>query len=393
VVEPDLDASVQEAADTAVPVRLPLSERAAVAVRGSVAELLERGEALVRAHRYADAVDAVAGVQLPVFSAPDVALRLLFCEGWSLLYLGRLGEAAVVLERARDLAEAPSFGDLERGEALFRLACCRVKQSKISNAVALLTTAIDLTERAGSSAIAVRSGAHEWRSRCYQLLRDWEPARADAERALELAESIGDARAGAAAAMQCSLVAERCEETLLARYYAERGRTLAVEAGDRQTEARLLNNLGGLSFLLGEPEAAVASLKASFALSLELGNDADAAQAVSSLAQVHLRCGAPQLAEEQARHAISILGNRFDYLDEIGNVRIVLGRALLEQGRRGEAMQEFAAAEWAFERLGSDSHLAAAWVAQGDAYRADGDAPSAADLYRRAAEALQDVHF
>jgi hypothetical protein len=34
--------------------------------------------------------------------------------------------------------------------------------------------------------------------------------------------------------------------------------------GDRQTEARVVNNLGGLSFLLGEPEVAVAYLKESF---------------------------------------------------------------------------------------------------------------------------------
>ena len=139
-----------------------------------------------------------------------------------------------------------------------------------------------------------------------------------------------------------------------------------VDDGDRQTEARILNNLGGLSFLLGEPEVAVAYLKESFALSLEIGNDADAAQAVSSLAQVHLRCGAPQLAEEQARHALSILAEREDYVDERGNVHLVLGRALLEQARDDEAMKEFAAAEWLFESLGSASHVAAAWIAQGD---------------------------
>lgn len=366
---------------------------AAAAVRDGAAELLARAEALLAEHRYADVASAVEGMALPVFSVPDVALRLLFCEGWANLYLGRLAVAEAVLVRARDLAELPAFGGVERCEATFRLGACRLKRGERTNALALLTVAVDLAERTGPVADRLRASALEWRSRAYQLQRDWEAARTDAEHALELAEELGDERLGAAAAMQCSLVAERCGETSLARYFAEQGRALAVAAGDRQTEARLLNNLGGLSCLLGDSAAAVRFLKDAFALALDVGNDADAAQAVSSLAQVHLRGDEPELAEEQARHALSILADRDDYLDEIGNVRLVLGRALLAQRRHADALREFRAAEWALERLGSASHLAAAWIAQGDALRAAGDGEAASDLYRRAAEALQDFHF
>jgi len=134
-------------------------------------------------------------------------------------------------------------------------------------------------------------------------------------------------------------------------------------------------------------------LKESFAIALEVGNSADAAQAVSSLAQVHLRCGAPQLAEEQARHALAILDERADYVDERGNVRLVLGRALLEQERTGEALEEFAEAERLFQSLGSAGHVAAAWLAQGDLRHGQGDLEAAALLFRRAAEALQDFNF
>jgi tetratricopeptide (TPR) repeat protein len=375
------------------PAESPGPSPAAAAVRDGAAELLERAEALLAEHRYAEVASAVGGVALPVFSVPDVALRLLFCEGWANLYLGRLAAAEAVLARARDLAELPTFGDVERCEATFRLGACRLKRGERANGLALLTVAVDLAERAGAPADGVRASALEWRSRGYQLQRDWDAARADAERALELAEALGDDRLAAAAAMQCSLVAERCGEISLARYFAEQGRALAVAAGDRQTEARLLNNLGGLTFLLGDRAAAVRFLKDAFALALEVGNDADAAQAVSSLAQVHLRSAEAELAEEQARHALSILADRDDYLDEIGNARIVLGRALLAQRRPDEALREFRAAEWVLERLGSTSHLAAAWVAQGDALRAAGDREAASDLYRRAAEALQDIHF
>jgi tetratricopeptide (TPR) repeat protein len=239
----------------------------------------------------------------------------------------------------------------------------------------------------------VRAQAFEWRARCYAVQRDWDAAQTDAENAVEIAESLKDVRLQMLATMQCSVIAERRGNAQLALFFAEHARALAVECADRQTEARLLNNLGGLSFLLGRTEQAVAQVKASFALFLELGADADAAQAVSTLAQIHLRAGAPRLAEEQARHALSILAGRDDFLDERGNTHLVLGRALLAQQSPKAALQEFATAERLFRRLGSASHLAAAWTAEGDAYARLRDMDAAAALYRRAAEALQDFHF
>jgi tetratricopeptide (TPR) repeat protein len=114
---------------------------------------------------------------------------------------------------------------------------------------------------------------------------------------------------------------------------------------------------------------------------------------VSSLAQVHLRTGEIEKAEEQARHALELLDGRVDFLDEIGNAQLVLGRALLEQGRLDEAEGAFERAEASFEQLSSESHRAAAWLAQGDVAARRGDDRSAARLYRRAAEALQDFRF
>ncbi|HEY8646006.1 MAG TPA: hypothetical protein VIL77_09040 [Gaiellaceae bacterium] len=361
--------------------------------RAETTTALAKAERYIDAHRYDDALEALGAVHVPRTSAPDLALRVLHCETWARLYLGDVETADAVAERARALSEGTAFSDLERAESLFRLGCCRLKLTRVTNAVSLFTLALRLSERAGLEGDRVRAQAFEWRARCYQLQREWDAAEGDAQSAVALAQQIGDARLEALATLQCSLVAERRGDPLLARFYAERARALASDNGDRQTEARIVNNLGGLSYLLGEPQVAVAYLKEAFALSLEIGNDADAAQAVSSLAQVHLRCGAPLLAEEQARHALSILAERADYVDERGNVHLVLGRALLDQEREDEAMKEFAAAEWLFESLGSTSHVAAAWMAQGDLYGRKGDLEASAALFRRAAEALQDFNF
>lgn len=353
---------------------------------------IERAEVSVQENRYSDAVDTLGALSVPA-AMPELALRAMLCEAWARMYLGHLGRAVSMLERARDLAESPFFTDVDRANAMFRLGCCRLKLGKVSNAISLFGEALALAAGGGVEGERLCARIYDWRSRCHQLQREWEAALADAERGHELAEAIGDDGLAAHALMQCSLVAERSSDPLLGRFYAERARTRAISAGDRQIEARLLNNLGGLSFLLGEPAKAVGYLKQSYALALEVGNDADAAQAVSSLAQVHLRSGAPLLAEEQARYALSILGERQDYLDERGNAHLVLGRALLAVDRGFEALTEFAAAEWLFEALGSASHVAAAWLAQGDAYRRLGDLECASDLFRRAAEKLQDFNF
>jgi predicted negative regulator of RcsB-dependent stress response len=80
-------------------------------------------------------------------------------------------------------------------------------------------------------------------------------------------------------------------------------------------------------------------------------------------------------------------------LDEVGNARLVLGRALLQQERLDDAEVALAEAEDAFAQLSSASHRAAAWIAQGDLATRRGDERRAAALYRQAAETLQDFRF
>ncbi len=155
--------------------------------------------------------------------------------------------------------------------------------------------------------------------------------------------------------------------------YAERAREAYAQLADRVHVGELTNNLGGLNFLLGKTDEAMELLKEAFAIALETGRDADAGRAVSSLAQVHLRTGDLEQAEEQARHALELLDGRVDYVDEVGNAQLVLGRSLLEQGRLDEAEAAFLDAEASFAELGSGSHRAAAWVARGDLAARRGD--------------------
>jgi tetratricopeptide (TPR) repeat protein len=354
--------------------------------------------ALARAERAAAhnrPVEALAALRDGDSFARDsgLAFRALLVESWSSLSLGALDEALGFALRANELAAGPDFTDLDRANALYHLGCCRFKMSEVAVAVSLLTLALDLCDRSRTTCDRLRANILEWRSRCHQRTRDWNAARNDVELALELAAGLDDRHTSAHAYFQAAVVAERTGDQRMARFYAEEAEAIYRAVDDRLMLARIKNNLGCLLFLEGDELGALLELEDAIRLGLELGAAADVAQATASVAQIHLRRGRPELAEEQARNALGVLDGRVDFLDEIGGLQIVLGRALLEQQRFDDAAEWLATAEQSFSRLGSTSHVAAAWVAQGDLARARGNCSAGADLYRRAAEALQDFHF
>jgi tetratricopeptide (TPR) repeat protein len=363
--------------------------------RDRVDAALTRAEALTNSDGYLEAIELYGELRAAVAATglPELEVRLIAGEAKALI---RSGDTRVALERllrARELSENATVSDAERADVLFKLGVCRFQLSSVSTALGLLNQALELAERSGLPCDLLISDILHWRSRCYRHQRDFEAAREDVERALELAEAAGDPRTMAHLYFQASLIAERKGHWVLSRSYAEKAKALYEEIADRSSIGRLLNNLGGLNFLLGKPDDAVKYLKEAFATALEVGAEADAAQAVSSLAQVHLRTGNLELAEEQARHALKLLDGRHDYLGEIGDAQLVLGRALLEGGHVEEAAKAFDDAEATLQQFGSASHVAAAWMAKGDLSTRRGDDRAAARFYRKAAEALQDLRW
>jgi tetratricopeptide (TPR) repeat protein len=356
--------------------------------------LISRAEAAIAALEFEDAIASLERVEESGLELqPDLRLRALLAESSASSGLGQIDQALVLLEAARNLVEADAFTDADRANVLFHIGQCRYRLASVPTATALFTEALELMRHSDAVDDRLRSRILRWRSRCYRRQSDWEAARSDVEAALELSERLGDGEALAHGYFQASIIAERNGQWVLARSYAEQAKALYEEHEDRLNVGRLLNNLGGLTFLLGDPEQAVELLKEAFAVALEVGSKPDAAQAVSSLAQVHLREGRPEQAEEQARLALSLLEERVDFLDEQGNAQLVLGRALLEQDKLEESEQALAASESAFEQLSSRSHRAAAWTAQAELSLRRGDRDTALKLYRRAAEGLQDFSF
>jgi tetratricopeptide (TPR) repeat protein len=363
--------------------------------RGRVDAALTRAGALLEARRNDEALEEFESIRAAVLATgmPELEARALSGEATVRMRAGDVREAIALLERARALSEGTSFSDVERADVLFRLGVARYKLNSIQTSIGLFDEALKVAERSEIPSDQLRSNILAWRSRCYRRRRDLEAAREDVERALELAEGLNDKRTAADIYFQASIIADREGHWVLARSYAERAKAAYEELSDRGNLGRLLNNLGGINFLLGHPEEAVDFLKDAVGIALEVGNDAEAAHAVNGIAQVHLRTGEVKRAEEQARYALELLGERVDEIAEIGNAQVVLGRALLEQGRLDEADEALQAGERAYDQLSSGSHRASAWVAQGDLAARRGDDRAAARLYRQAADALQDVRF
>ena len=363
--------------------------------RSRVEGMLARAEALANAHRYDEAVDELENSRTAVMATGAIELeaRALSTEAWARMERGEVKPALQLLERCRTINDGPGFSDVDRAQVLFRMAVCRYHLSSIASAVALFSEALKLAEGSGLPCDLLRSEILGWRSRCYRRQRDLEAAREDVERALELAQSLDDHRTMANVYFQASLVSERMGHWVLARSYAERAKAYYEQLNDERNVGRLLNNLGGLNFQLGKPERAVEDLKSAYTVLLDKGSDAEAANVVSSLAHVHLMTGQVESAEKEARHALELLEGREDFLLDIAPTQLVLGRSLMEQGRLDEAQEMLRTAEASAEQLESISHRAAAWMAQGDLAARRGEDATAARLYRKAAEALQDVRF
>ena len=96
---------------------------------------------------------------------------------------------------------------------------------------------IELLTRSGLPADRLRAHILEWRSRCYQRQRDFEAAREDVERALELAESLNDTPHGGPRLLP-GVARRRADGPLGAGAHVRRARPGALPGGRRRGQHR-----------------------------------------------------------------------------------------------------------------------------------------------------------
>jgi len=178
--------------------------------RSRIETKLARAEALSAAHKCELAIEEIEDARTAVLvtGSPDLEVRMICVEAWARQDVGEVREAMELLSRARTLVESDGFSDVDRADVLFRLGVCRYKLSSIATSVALFDEALQLAERSGLPCDRLRSEILNWRSRCRRRQRDYEAAREDVERALELAQGLEDKRMTAHVFFQASLISD-----------------------------------------------------------------------------------------------------------------------------------------------------------------------------------------
>jgi tetratricopeptide (TPR) repeat protein len=360
---------------------------------GDVEQRLTDAETLTHDNDHVAALEQLDLLWPDVRNDPALALRHRLAAAWAEMYRGHLDVASDLLAHADSIVQSPHFDASDRATILYRTGCVALKRTEVAEAISLFTRALETNARSARPSLLLAADVRNWRSRCYQLRRDWDAAARDAEASLDLATDAGCERSRAHAMFQASLVAERQRQWLLARFHAEQALGIYREHGDMLSAARILNNLGGIDFLLGDIAGAERSFEDAAATAAAAGSDADVAQATSSLAQLLLRTDRPREARDGAHAALALLAGRVDFLAEIGNAQLVVAKSHAAELDAVSASEWLDHAERTFAELDSTSHLAAVWIARGDVARETGDSDGAAELYRHAAEALQDFHF
>ena len=356
-----------------------------------VRRTLEQGDHLLLDHVYSDAAEVFRDLRtsLPPGAPNWVVLRAVNGEGQALIRLGRLDEAGALLDEAQATAVGASWSSGERSELAYLTGILENQRAQIASALAEFSRALDLLNEAGEPNDRLRIDIYQWRTRCYRRLRDWEAAREDIERALELCRATDDVRRTAEVLFQASIVSYRLGSWLQARRQAESARDLFAEVGDTVSGARMLNNLANLNELLGNADVAIDQHKDAFRIFLDAGLEAEAGYVLSSLAEIHRGRGELEEAERAASRALEILGSRKDHVQEVVNAQLVLARTRLEQGELDQAERLLGAVDESFANADSISHRAQSWMARGELELLRENAADAARLYRQAATALQ----
>jgi tetratricopeptide (TPR) repeat protein len=352
---------------------------------------LAAGQALLDEHRYLDAIAIFGPLRQSLGAeAPRWTHRgAIRGEVWALIRLGKVTEAAELLGEARVTAETAAGSVDEQAEIAYLTAVCCYTLSTMAAAHVEFARALALLDEADEPNDRLRSDIYQWRSRCYRRQRDWEAAREDIDRSLELVEALDDTRRSAEVNLQASLVAERQGRWVLARRYAETSRDLFAAAGDTVTMARVLNNVGGLNHLLGDDDTAIPQLQEAFAIFVDAQLQAEAGYVLSSLAEIHRERGDLAEAEAVAQRALALLEGRLDHVQELGTAQLVLARAHLGQGDLEQAEGMLADVDESYALTESISHQARSWMVRGELELLRENETEAARLYREAATALQ----
>jgi tetratricopeptide (TPR) repeat protein len=163
--------------------------------------------------------------------------------------------------------------------------------------------------------------------------------------------------------------------------YSSRALEIYRELGDPESEARVLNNLGGFAYWRGRWEEAVDLYLQAGACCERSGNAVEAANAAANVGEIRSDQGRLAEAEASLRRALRVWSST-EQREGVAFATMLLGRLAVRDGRPEEGLGLLTSAAADARRLGFDyyAELASALLAEGEALAGSAtDAVSIAD--------------
>lgn len=312
---------------------------------------LRRAEALLRQHRFDEALEVCRAATAAAAAADEPALRIraALAQGQALAGLRRLDDAEPPLREARELAEA--LGDLDLiAQAANALGFCAFRARRFAQARLLFQEGVDRLRAA-----RVRDGEALGKllsnlGRVYVELGLPAQALECLHEAVSVLGRAADPAHRALLLFNLGVAAERQQAFAEADGYLLQAEALLRLHENLRLLGTVKRSTGILRLGQGRLDEAARELLESRHLAAQCGDGEGEAQTLVELARLEARRGQPDAARALAAEAEALARRVRDQAEEARAVAADAG-ALRVGGRLEEAASRFAEAIAAFERL------------------------------------------
>ena len=358
----------------------PAAEQASVVLR--------RGEALLRQHRFPEALEAFTAAARVAATGADLHLviRSELGLGQSLAGLRQLDLAEAHLQEAQRLAERSGDSELI-ASAANALGFCAFRARQFARARTIFQSGIDRLQEAG-----VRDGEALGKllsnlGRAYVELGLPAQALECLHQAVSVLGRAADPVHRALLLFNLGVAAERQQAFAEADGYLQQAEALLRLHENLRLLGTVKRSTGMLRLDQGRLAEAEQELRESLHLATQCRDDEGAAQTLVELARLQVRHGRVDAARRFAGEAVAIARRIQDEAEEARAVAAD-GAALREAGDLDQAAARYAEAVATFDRLGMAADLGAACRDLGFVALALGQHEAAARHFARAFDAM-----
>ena len=246
-------------------------------------------------------------------------------------------------------------------------------------------------------AIAEKIGDRETEATCYrnlarifESLREYVRAKEHYEKAIAIAEKIGDRETEPTCYGDLARIFKSLGEYVSAKEQYEKAIAIAEKIGDRETEAKCYANLGIIFHFLGEDVKAIEHCEKGLAIEEKIGNKGEEARSYLNLGVISSSLGEYVKAKEYYEETLAIVEKNGDRRLE-ATCYADLGEILTSIGKYVKAKQHFVKALAIAEKIGDRRIEARVYGSLGNLVKSLGEFFKAKEHYEIAAAIAEKI--